>query len=162
MNSKDLFEGEELHGEPVLYVDENCTIPYTGHIEEYFNGKISWECDIVNGLQNGIEKTYYDNTGELERVNEIKDNMGSGLCVEYYKNGKISSISILIGNVNVDYYSYNEEGKLRKVYVMDDKNEIGIDWISIKDKIPAYRKKYNLEKINEKILKNMNDIFEFF
>ncbi|MBD5090149.1 MAG: suppressor of fused domain protein [Clostridiales bacterium] len=110
------------------------------------------ECDIVNGLQNGIEKLYYDNTGELERVNEVKDNMGAGLCVEYYKNSKISSISILIDNLNVDAYCYNEEGKLEKVFIMDEDNAIGIDYVSIKDKIPAYRQKYNLEKMNEEIL----------
>lgn len=110
-------------------------------------------------MQNGIEKLYYDNTGELERVNEVKDNMGAGLCVEYYKNSKISSISIRIDNLNVDAYRYNEEGKLEKVFIMDEDNAIGIDYVSIKDKIPAYRQKYNLEKMNEEILQYGKPIY---
>lgn len=86
MNCENLYEGEEINGETTLYIDKKCTIPYTGHVEYYFKGKISWECDIVKGLQQGIEKIYCDDTGKLERVSEVKQNRGNGLSIEYYKN----------------------------------------------------------------------------
>lgn len=153
MNCNDLYQGKEINNNSTFYIDENCTIPYTGHVEDYFNGKLSWECDIVNGIQDGIEKVYYDFTGELERINEIKNNRGYGLCIEYYKNGKISSISILIYDVNVDSYFYDEAGKLEEVNIMDKDNAIGINYSFIEDKIAELRKKYDLKKLNEEILK---------
>lgn len=96
MKFEDLYEGEEVNGTAKLYIDKNCTIPYTGNIEEYFSGKLSWECDIADGLQDGIERLYYDFTGELERINEVHNNMGCGLCIEYYKSGKISSMRLML------------------------------------------------------------------
>lgn len=152
MNINDLYKGEEVNGETTFYVDEQCTMPYTGHVEYYFNGKLSWECDIVDGLQNGIEKEYYDDTGELEHIGEVKDNMGYGLFVEYYKNGKIRSISLVFDTVNFDSYSYDENGFLEEVYIMNDSNSFGIDYFSIKDKILEIRSKYDLEKLNEDVL----------
>lgn len=158
MNIENLYEGEEVNGETSFYIDENCTMPYTGHIEYYFKDKLSWECDIVDGLQNGIEKEYYDNTGELERVSEVKDNMGYGLSIEYYKSGKIRSISLVFHTVNFDSYSYDENGILEKVYVMNEDNSFGINYFAIKDKILELREKYNLDKLNKEVLNNKNII----
>ncbi len=50
MNCNDLYEGKYKNGNPTYYVDKGCTIPFTGHLEEYFKGKLSRECDIVNGI----------------------------------------------------------------------------------------------------------------
>lgn len=162
MNIENLYEGEEVNGEATFYVDKNCTVPYTGHIEYYFNNKLSWECDIVNGLMNGIEKEYYDNTGELERIGQVKNNMGYGLCVEYYKNGKVSSISLVYNTVNFDSYSYDEQGVLQEIYIMNENNSFGISYSLIKDKIFELREKYSLEKLNEEILNNKNFSKEYF
>ena len=60
MNCEDLYEGEDINGESTFYVDKNCTIQYTGHVKDYFRSNLSWECDIVEGLQDGIEKQYYE------------------------------------------------------------------------------------------------------
>lgn len=158
MNIENLYEGEEVNGEVTFYIDENHTIPYTGHIEYYFKGKLSWECDIVDGLQNGIEKEYYDITGELERVGEVKDNIGYGLSIEYYKNGKIRSISLVFHTVNFDSYSYDEKGMLKEVYIMNEDNSFGINYSAIKDKIFELREKYNLDKLNKEVLNNKNII----
>ena len=154
MNLKDLYEGEEINGASAIYMDENCTVPYTGHVEDYFQGKISWECDIVNGLKEGIEKNYYDFTGELESVNEMKDNSGNGLSVEYYKNGKIKSISTVINDLNIDSYLYDEDGNLVQVSLMKENGSIGINYAYIKDKLPDLREKYDLEKMNREILES--------
>lgn len=140
MNFDDLYEGEVVNGEATFYVDENRTIPYTGHVEYYFKGKLSWECDIVDGLQNGIEKEYYDATGELERIGEVKDNMGYGLSVEYYKSGKIRSISLVYHTVNFDSYSYDENGVLEEIYTINENDSFGISYSSIKYKISELRK----------------------
>lgn len=152
MNWKDLYESGEVNGNTVFYVDENCTMLFTGKVEDYFNGKLSWECDIVNGLREGVEKEYYDNTGELSAVTEMKNNRAYGLHIEYYKSGKISSISTIIGEVFIDIYSYDEDGKLKRVTNISRENAIGINYKAIEDKIPALREEYDLEKISEEIL----------
>ena len=66
MDTKDLYEKEDANGESVYYTDEDCTMPYTGHVEEYFKGKLSWESDIIDGVGDGIEKSYYDVTMSIE------------------------------------------------------------------------------------------------
>lgn len=33
MKFEDLYEGEEVNGSAKLYIDKNCTIPYTGNVE---------------------------------------------------------------------------------------------------------------------------------
>ena len=154
MNYKDLYETDfEINGDTVFYEDEECTIPFTGHVEEYWNGKLSWECDIVNGLREGIEKTYYDNTGELEIVNEVKNNNGYGLAVEYYKSGRIKSISFLVDTVNADGYIYDETGNILIHEIMNEENSFGIAFCHIKEKLDELRRAYDLEKINEDIQK---------
>ena len=154
MNYNDLYTKEDVkvYDGYIFYLDENCTIPYTGHVEDYFKGKLSWECDIVDGVRNGIEKTYYGFTGELECINEVKDNMGNGLAMEFYKNGKVMSISTTIDNLIIDSYSYSEDGKLAKVDIWGMENSIGINYSRVKEKIPVLRKRYDLEKLNEEIL----------
>ena len=38
------------------YTDADCTMPYTGHVEEYFRGKLSWESDVADGIGDGFRK----------------------------------------------------------------------------------------------------------
>ncbi|MCR4802099.1 MAG: hypothetical protein K5895_03735, partial [Lachnospiraceae bacterium] len=75
-------------------------------------------------------------------------NMGNGLAIEYYKNGKIKSISIIVNNLNTDSYSYNEKGELENVNIMNRNNTFGLNYSLIKDKLMVLRQKYNLEKLN--------------
>lgn len=149
MNWKDLYEAGEVNGDTVFYVDESCTVPFTGHVEEYFKDKLSWECDIVNGLREGISKEYYDFTGELSVVTEMKNNQAYGLCIGYYKNGRIRSISTIIGEVIIDTCLYDEAGKLKSKQIMRRENAIGINYTILEKKIAALRAVYDLDKINE-------------
>ena len=154
MNYNDLYTKEDVkvYDGYIFYLDENCAMPYTGHVEDYFKGKLSWECDIVDGVKNGIEKTYYGFTGELECINEVKENMGNGLAMEFYKSGKVMSISTTIDNLIIDSYSYSEEGELEEISIWGKDNSIGINYSRVKEKIPELRKRYDLEKLNEEIL----------
>ena len=81
MNCNDLYEGKYKKGNPTYYVDKSCTISFTGHLKEYFKGKLSRECDIVNGIMEGIEKIYYDFEGCLEMYREVNENRNNGLSM---------------------------------------------------------------------------------
>lgn len=147
---EELYEGEEVNGEPLIYIDENCTKLFSGHVESYFQKRLSWECDIVDGLKNGIEKFYYDYTGELESVHEVKCNVSNGLSIEYYKTGTIRCIAIMVDNLCIDFYSYHENGEQDEVWFMDEKE---LHYPLVKNKIPTFREKYDIKKLNEEILK---------
>ena len=142
---KDLFIADDIQtGEDIYYEDESLTIPYTGVIVDYFKGKLSWECEIKNGFKEGIEKVYYDDTGELAAVNEVSKNTLNGISTEYYKSGKIMHKSIVLGNAHIDTISYDEEGNIiERVSISKDNPPPGIylDW----EKIEEFRKKYVLE-----------------
>ena len=50
MNTKNLYEKDDYDIYSIYYTDKECTQPYTGHVEEYWNGRLSWEEDVVNGF----------------------------------------------------------------------------------------------------------------
>lgn len=151
MNEKNLYQKGEVNGDTVYYIDEECRMPFTGHVEYYFKDKLSWECDIVNGLREGLEKGYYDFTGELERIGEIQNNRAYGLSIEFYKSGRVRAIYTIIAEVIIDIYNYNEDGELESKEIMSKENAMGINYRAIEDRIPALRELYDLEQINEDI-----------
>ncbi len=154
MNTKNLYEKDDYDIYSIYYLDKECTQPYTGHVEEYWNGRLSWEEDVVNGFGEGLRKEYDDIYGMLESVKEVRHNKINGLGFEYHRNGKIASISINIDNLAIDYCFYDEIGKLTEEFYLSEPFYIlGIDTSRIKEKIPAMREKYNLKKLNEEILK---------
>ncbi|MDE6912894.1 MAG: hypothetical protein K2P35_04270 [Lachnospiraceae bacterium] len=154
MNAKDLYEKADYDVYSIYYTDKECTQPYTGHVEEYWNGKLCWESDIVNGYGEGIRKEYDNIHDVLETVIEVKHNKANGLGFDYHRNGRIASIGISIDDIDIDYYLYDETGKLMKEFhVSEPYDTFEIRISGIKEKIPAIREKYNLKKINEEILK---------
>lgn len=187
MNEMDLFEGKFVNGNPTYYVDKSCTIPFTGHLEEYFEGKLSRECDIVNGVMEGIEKIYYDFDGCLELYREVSENRNNGLSIEYYKSGQIMVITTAIDEYYIiDYYSYTEEGEQREIWILEENNQwqhhcyhygkdgkveeswrraddglVPMNYAKNKDKILEIRKRCQLEKMNKEILKYGNTFSGF-
>ena len=154
MNTKDLYEKDDYDIYSIYYTDKECTQPYTGHVEDYWDGKLCWESDIVNGFGEGIRKEYNNIYDVLESVTEVRHNKANGLGFEYYRNGRIASISISIDDIAIDYYFYDETGKLTTKFILPEPYDIlGINILGIRDKILEVREKYNLEKLNEEILK---------
>ncbi|MDE5824071.1 MAG: hypothetical protein K2H91_05225, partial [Lachnospiraceae bacterium] len=121
MNYDDLFEGKYVNGNPTYYVDQNCTVPFTGHLEEYFRGRLARECDIEDGLMDGIEKIYHNFSDKLEIYREVKYNRGNGLVIEYYESGQVKAISIVINDYYIiDFYIYTEEGKQEEIWILEE------------------------------------------
>ena len=56
MNTNELYELHDRNDESIYFLDKACTMPYTGHIEEYFKGQLSMESDVVEGYRDGICK----------------------------------------------------------------------------------------------------------
>lgn len=178
MNCNDLYEGKYKNGNPTYYVDKGCTIPFTGHLEEYFKGKLSRECDIVNGIMEGIEKIYYDFENCLEMYREVNENRNNGLSIEYYKNGQIMNIATAIDEYYIiDFYSYTEQGKQQEIWILEEGEQwqhhcyyytedgkvretwkradaglIPMDYAANKERIVQISKRCQLEKRNKEIL----------
>lgn len=150
MNMMDLWFGHDANNEATYFWDKELKRPYTGHVEDYFHGVLNNEFDVKNGYKNGIEKVYYDYTGELEAIQEVKDNLVDGLSIEYYKSGKIQSIEITIDNLGIDSYVYDEDGNVVEKKKAEEDN---IHYLCVRKRILQYREKYDLDKMNEEILK---------
>jgi len=129
-------------GEDIFYVDNIKTIPFNGIALDYFKGVLSWEFEVKDGYRTGIERTYYDETGELKEENETDHNTVNGLAKEYYKNGNIKCKSIVIHNAFIDSIRYDEEGNIiTKKIMSENENICHID----KNEINEYREKYKSE-----------------
>jgi antitoxin component YwqK of YwqJK toxin-antitoxin module len=115
MNTINLYEKEDYDIYSIYYTDQECTQPYTGHVEEYWNDILSWEADIVDGYGEGIRKEY-DENGKLKIIMEEEKNKVNGLEFEYYNSGKILSASLWIDNIVIESYIYDETGSLVEIY----------------------------------------------
>lgn len=139
----DLFSQPDLHtGGDIYYLDNSCKTPFTGIVMDYFKGKLSWEFEVTDGYQQGKERVYYDDTGELMTENDMDHNTICGLQKVFYKSGKIKSKSIALRNLHVDIITYDEDGNIiNRQTISEDDPIFGsrIDWA----KIAEYRTKYN-------------------
>ncbi len=71
---------------------------FTGRVYDTYDDKISWVFDVKDGLQNGIDKVYYEGTNILEQISEYRDNMQFGISKEFNEEGKLQSVSVVWNN----------------------------------------------------------------
>lgn len=140
----ELFTDTDVNtGEDIFYVDSSLEKPYSGIVVDYFKGLLSWEFEVKDGFRTGIERKYYD-TGELMEENDTNHNTIDGVAKEFYKNGNIKSISIVIRNVFIDTIFYDESGnKINKTSI----NESNSSYFLVEKKIDEYRKIYKIENV---------------
>ena len=138
----DLFTETDINtGEDIYYTDSSLEKPYSGIVVDYFKGVLNWEFEVKDGFRTGIERVYYD-TGELMEESETDHNTVNGVAKEFYKNGNIKAISIVIRNQPIDTIYYDESGnKINETHI----NESDHHYFSLKTKIDEYRKKYKIE-----------------
>lgn len=141
VNYNELFTDTDINtGEDIFYLDSNLEKPYTGIVVDYFRGLLSWEFEVQDGFRTGMERKYYD-TGELMEENKTNHNTIDGVAKEFYKNGSIKSISIVIRNVFIDTIFYDESGNIiRKNYI----SEKDSSYYLVEKKIEEYREKYRI------------------
>jgi len=139
----DLFTETDINtGENIYYTDSSLEKPYFGIVVDYFKGVLNWEFEVKDGFRTGMERKYYD-TGELMEENDTDHNTIDGVSKEFYKNGNIKSISIVIRNVFIDSISYDESGnKINETFMNESKHS----YFLLERKIDEYRKKYKIEK----------------
>lgn len=119
VNFNELFTDYDTRsGADVFYIDQELQQPFTGIVEEYFNGKLQCEYDVENGSKNGKEKEFYD-TGALMLERDIKNNLVDGVAKEFYENGRLKSISIVIRNVFIDTIFFDETGRFLRKKTID-------------------------------------------
>lgn len=146
MDFEDLFvEVKEVYPyreEYVFYIDKNLEIPYNGIVLDYFKGVINWEFEVKDGFIDGIERIYYEETGELYQENEIKHYLIDGLAKEFYKSGTLHTISIVIKDIFIYSIWYDKYGNItQKNYLSNDELSSN-SYNHIRDKIDSYIEKY--------------------
>jgi hypothetical protein len=57
-----------------------------------------WIFSVKDGLQHGVEYTYYEGTDILEQICEYRNNFQYGISKEYDEIGNLSSISVILDN----------------------------------------------------------------
>lgn len=154
MNVDDLFEEYDINGEPIFFIDEDCTQPYTGHIEEYDRGFLCMEADVVEGFMEGIYKEYHFMKKELMIISNVSKNMTNGLSIEFFENGRVESISLAIDNYFFDSYTYDELGNLESEEKMQDNEDLVCFSENDLDAIKRIRKRFDLQQINNEILRD--------
>jgi antitoxin component YwqK of YwqJK toxin-antitoxin module len=59
-------------------------------LDYYENGRLNDSINVVNGLQDGITKHYYENSGMLKSFESWKKGVRDGFEIGYFENGKMS------------------------------------------------------------------------
>ena len=154
MNEIELYNTYDDNGNPIYYIDEECTKLYTGHLEEYDRGILCREGDIVDGYYDGVCKEYYDYSDKLEIISQMKYNLQMGLSMEFYESGRVRSISLVLQNWEIDSISYDENGGITEKSFRPDGLEFPFFEEFYLKKIEELRAKYNLMKINEEIVRD--------
>lgn len=154
MNEIELYNTYDINGNPVYYLDKDCTEEYTGHIEEYDQGVICREFDVVNGYLDGICIEYFFKTSKIESITQMKFNMQNGLYIDFYKNGKVQSIAIAVDNDYVDYIIYDDQGNIQHNSFENEENRGAFIMEQQELCIQELRKKYDLMKIHEEIVRD--------
>ena len=153
MNEIELYTTDDINGNPIYYIDEECTKSYTGCTEDYFQGVLCRKAEVVDGYYDGICKDYYQLSDNLEIISHMKYNLQYGLVIEFFSTGVVKAIALVIQNYDVDYIIYNEDGTI------DTKgfwpNEPKFPFFKEEDmtKIKELREKYDLMKIHEEIVR---------
>lgn len=91
--------------------------PYTGHAFALFakNVRPSYEYNLVNGYQEGIQRQWYLN-GQLKTEHSMKNNIYHGFARSWYENGALRfEAEYNMGN-EIWSKSYNDQGELIKQY----------------------------------------------
>ncbi|MGN6713338.1 hypothetical protein [Anaerocolumna jejuensis] len=141
VNYDELFTDTDVNtGEDIFFIDSSLKKPYNGVVFDYFKGILSWEFEVKDGFKTGIERKYYD-TGELMEENETDHNTVNGVAKEFYRNGNIKTISVVIHNVFIDSIFYNESGNMiRKTSISESDSSY---WL-VENKMEKYREKYKI------------------
>lgn len=154
MNVDDLFEKYDVNGEPIYFMDKNCTQPFSGYIEDYDRGFLCTEGEVINGFLDGVCKEYFFMSNCLEGIGYMKHNLKNGLWISFYESGMVESISLVFDNTFFDIYKYNEFGKLDKVTLWTQEKKSFLSNEKYFKIIQELREEFKLEEINEEILRD--------
>lgn len=109
------------------------------HQGEKFNGVVYdtiddlpyWIFCVKDGLQHGIEYTYYEGTDILEQICEYRNNFQYGVSKEYDDIGSLSSVSVILDNdilrvIEINKLDIKESHKYDGKYGTKLPNEIAL------------------------------------
>lgn len=91
--------------------------PYTGYAYALFpqSGTVSYEYNLVNGYQEGVQKQWYPN-GRLKTEHGMQNNIYHGLAKSWYESGVLRFEAEYEKGNEIWSKSYNEKGELIKQY----------------------------------------------
>jgi antitoxin component YwqK of YwqJK toxin-antitoxin module len=91
--------------------------PYTGYAFATFpmNGRVSYEYNLVDGYQEGVQKQWYE-SGQLLSEQYFSNNTPNGRCLEWHENGILRFEAEYNMGTKIWSKSYNQFGELVKTY----------------------------------------------
>lgn len=115
MKKNDLFQKkDEETGLLVYYSDDICTKKYTGHVQSFdYRNDLEYECDIIEGMENGICKEYYQK--RLWCIREMKNNKKDGLHVRYHDNGNVAFLELAYKGECLISFKYYLTGEIEHI-----------------------------------------------
>lgn len=91
---------------------------YNGQIYELFNGNITAEFEVVDGIKNGYERIFFEN-GIIESESTYKNGLLDGLTKNYYATGKLQEEVFFEYGICLWYKLYNEAGCIEETFNID-------------------------------------------
>lgn len=123
-------------------------IPFTGTAyEEYDDGTLMSEVDLIEGMEYGLNITYYPN-GKIETISSMVWTMMHGYSYDFYENGNLHIESLMEYGIRVKQKQYKENGEVEYTFSID-KDDFFYSTLLM------YRKKNNWE-IDETIREKLN------
>lgn len=127
-SSANKFKYEETYHYGGLELFKSSNLPVTGFVQNFDDKKgfLSSETYYINGIENGISTSYYEDGKESRREYYLNGQL-DGSSYKYYENGRKSfEGSYLNGKPDGQHVAWYEDGKLH--YVKNYENGKLIGW----------------------------------
>jgi antitoxin component YwqK of YwqJK toxin-antitoxin module len=128
ISSANKFKYEETYNCGGLKLFKSSNLPVTGFVQNFDDKKgfLNSETYYINGIENGISTSYYEDGKESRRENYLNGQL-DGSSHKYYENGRKSfEGSYLNGKPDGQHVAWYEDGKLH--YVKNYENGKLIGW----------------------------------
>ena len=117
---------------------------FTGKVYDTFDERISWIFNVKDGVQSGVEESYYEGTDVLEQVAEYENNMQFGVSKEFSEDGDLQTISVVWNN------AYLKTIFLENSKIIKKENSFDLNKITYPEKILVLLNLSNKDLINYK------------
>jgi hypothetical protein len=111
----DLYsKGDVQSGDTKYFTDKELSIPFTGIVSDASNGHTNSIFELKEGLKDGIEKVFHEDSDLLEQVSEYKKNLQFGVSKEYDEQGELVHVSVVWNNKYLKTLTLSEQNVIER------------------------------------------------